>query len=318
MTTVEGTVVKGKGKGANLGFPTVNIPLKQEIESGVYRGKVFVPQENKDNLGYSKEYKGAIFIGREADFLEVYILDFEGDLYNRKIRVEVKEKIREVGDFKSRAGLKEQIAKDIKVINSFYNDMFTGIIKRVSTVEKASYEDNGFFVSIKIPRGWKIEEGESIAVNGVCSTVKDLDEKTFTVEYMPESVKKTTVGNFEKGTEINLEKSLKVNDLLDGHIVQGHVDTRGKIINIKKEEESKLMKIQVPEEFMKYIASKGSIAVDGISLTVVDVGKNWFSTSLVSYTLENTNLGNIREGSEVNIETDILAKYVARLLDYSS
>lgn len=193
--------------------------------------------------------------------------------------------------------------------------MFTGIIKKVSSVENVSYKGNSLFMSIKIPQGWKVWEGESIAINGVCSTIKKLDKKTFVVEYMPETIKKTTVGSFKKGTLVNLEKSLKFNDLVDGHLVQGHVDTTGEVFKVYKVKSSKVLKISVPEKFMKFIAEKGSIAVDGISLTVVDTGKNWFTVSLVSYTLENTNLGIIKVGDEMNIETDILAKYIAKLLN---
>lgn len=192
--------------------------------------------------------------------------------------------------------------------------MFTGIIKKLSSVESVSKRKESLFVSIYVPKGWKIWLGESIAINGVCSTVKKADKKIFEVEYMPETIAKTTVGSFRKGTEINLEKSLKMNDLLDGHIVQGHIDTRGKIIDIKKVKESKVMKIRVPKKFMRLIAEKGSVSVDGISLTVVETGVDWFTISLVSYTLENTNLGNIKIGEEVNIETDVLAKYLDKLL----
>lgn len=192
--------------------------------------------------------------------------------------------------------------------------MFTGIIKKLSIVEKVSEKNGSLFVSIKIPKGWKIWKGESIAINGVCSTVKNLDKKTFTVEYMPETIKKTTVGNFQKGSKVNLETSLKMNDLLDGHIVQGHVDFKAKVQNLKSEGKSKIIKIKVPAKFMKFITEKGSVSIDGISLTVVDTGKDWFTVSLVSFTLENTNLGKIEVGDEVNIETDVLAKYIAKLL----
>jgi riboflavin synthase len=192
--------------------------------------------------------------------------------------------------------------------------MFTGIVKKLSTVEKISLQKGSFFVDIQKPKGWVIKKGESISINGVCSTVKNLSEKAFQVEYMPETISKTTASSFEKGTEVNLEKSLRINDLLDGHIVQGHIDTTGKIIEIKKAKESKVMKIEVPEKFMKFIANKGSVSVDGISLTVVETGKKWFSVSLVSYTLENTNLGCIKVGEKVNIETDVLAKYLDKLI----
>jgi len=106
-----------------------------------------------------------------------------------------------------------------------------------------------------------------------------------------------------------------MNDLLDGHIVQGHVDTRGKVIDVKKVKESVVIKIRIPQKHMRLIAEKGSISVDGISLTVVEAGKNWFSISLVNYTLENTNLGKIGKREEVNIETDVLAKYIDKLLN---
>lgn len=192
--------------------------------------------------------------------------------------------------------------------------MFTGIIKKLSVVEKVSTQGGSLFVMINIPKGWKVWEGESISINGVCSTVKKLDKKTFTVEYMPETIKKTTVGKFKKGTFVNLEKSLKLNDLVDGHLVQGHVDTVGKVLKVYKVKRSKVLKISVPQKFMKFIAEKGSIAIDGISLTVVDTGKNWFTVSLVSYTLDNTNLGSVEAGDEVNIETDVLAKYLDKLI----
>ena len=192
--------------------------------------------------------------------------------------------------------------------------MFTGIIKKVSLVEKISTKKGSLFLEIKRPQNWKIWEGQSIAINGICSTVKKKNTKLFQVEYMPETIKKTTVGDWKAGIVVNLENSLALQDLVDGHLVQGHVDTRGKIINIKKEKEAKVMKIKIPQKFMKLVAEKGSIAVDGISLTVVDTGLDWFSISLVSYTLENTNLGKIKVGEEVNIETDVLAKYLDKLL----
>jgi riboflavin synthase len=159
--------------------------------------------------------------------------------------------------------------------------------------------------------------GESISINGVCSTVRQLDKKNFEVEYMPETLKKTTVGSFKKGTPVNLEKSLKLNDLLDGHLVQGHVDTTGKVAEVRKVKKSKVLKVRVAKRFMKFIAEKGSVALDGISLTVVDTGADWFTVSLVSFTLDNTNLGDIKESDIINIETDIIAKYVAKLISYS-
>ncbi|MDO9231062.1 MAG: riboflavin synthase [bacterium] len=192
--------------------------------------------------------------------------------------------------------------------------MFTGIIKKISTVEKVSKRNESLFVEISRPKGWKIWEGESISINGICSTVKKFNAKIFEVEYMPETIEKTTAGIWKKGTAVNLEKSLTLKDLLDGHIVQGHIDTRGKIVDIRKDKESKIIKIQISPKFMRLVAEKGSVSIDGISLTVVNSGRDWFSVSLVSYTLENTNLGKIKIGDRVNIETDVLAKYLDKLL----
>lgn len=188
--------------------------------------------------------------------------------------------------------------------------MFTGIIKKVSKVEKVSLKKGSLFVEVEKPSGWKIKEGESISINGVCSTARKINNKIFEVEYMPETIKKTTVGSFEKGTIVNLEKSLKMDDLLDGHMVQGHIDTQGKIIEKKKVQESEIVKVRVPKKFMVFIAPKGSVSIDGISLTVVDTGKDWFTVSLVSYTIDNTNMHALDRGDEVNIETDVLAKYI--------
>lgn len=192
--------------------------------------------------------------------------------------------------------------------------MFTGIIKKLSRVAGAQEKNGTFLVSIEIPRGWKIKPGDSVAINGVCSTVKTLKSDAFEVEYMPETLRKTTVGSFKRGIEVNLEKSMGLNDLLDGHIVQGHIDTRGLIKEIKEVKRSRIIKIKVPRKFMALIAEKGSVSVDGISLTVVDIGKDWFTISLVEYTLENTNLGNIKKNTAVNIETDVIAKYIYKIL----
>lgn len=192
--------------------------------------------------------------------------------------------------------------------------MFTGIIKKVSIVQKVSLKNESLFVEIKKPKGLKVWLGQSIAINGVCSTVKKISKNGFIVEYMPETIKKTTVGEYVKNTLVNLETSLKLSDLLDGHLVQGHVDTTGKILEIKKVKESIVLKIKIPVAFMRFVADKGSVAIDGISLTVVETGKDWLTVSLVSFTLENTNLGSIRVGDKVNIETDVLAKYLAKLM----
>ena len=192
--------------------------------------------------------------------------------------------------------------------------MFTGIIKKISTIESIDSKNGSLFAVIKKEKDWPVELGQSISINGVCSTVQKFDKNSFLVEWMPETLKKTTVSSFKKGQLVNLETSLNLNSLLDGHIVQGHVDTVGKVLEIKPLKDSKIIKIKTPTKFLKLIVDKGSVAVDGISLTVVDTGRDWFTVSLVSYTIANTNFQNTKKGDLVNIETDVLAKYVARLM----
>ncbi len=192
--------------------------------------------------------------------------------------------------------------------------MFTGIIKTNGNVRNVLSEGKGLYVWIDKPAGWKPKAGDSINVDGVCSTVKRICGKLFKVEYMPETLKKTTAGFFKKGTIVNLEPSLRANDRLDGHLVQGHVDTTGDIREIKKLGNSVILKIGFPKQYRKFIAEKGSISINGVSLTVVAVRKDWFTVSLVSYTLKHTNLQNLRKGDKVNIEVDVLARYLYTLL----
>lgn len=198
------------------------------------------------------------------------------------------------------------------ILNS--QSMFTGIIKKVSTVDDIYSQNGSLFAVIKKEKNWPVELGQSISINGVCSTVQKFDKNTFLVEWMPETLKKTTVSSFQKGQLVNLETSLNLNSLLDGHIVQGHVDTVGKVLEIKPLKDSKIIKIKIPSKFMKLIVDKGSVAIDGISLTVVDTGRDWFTVSLVSYTVANTNFQNTKKGDLVNIETDVFAKYVTKLM----
>lgn len=192
--------------------------------------------------------------------------------------------------------------------------MFTGIVKD-SKIKKKTLKNGSLFFEIEKPEGWEIKMGESISINGVCSTAIKIENDFFEVEHMPETIKKTTDEFLKEGDLVNLERSVKMSDLLDGHVVQGHVDTKGEIIEIKDVDDSKVVKVKIPEEFMKFVASEGSVSVDGISLTVADTGSDWFTVSLVSYTIENTNMKGAAEGDFVNIETDVLAKYICNFLE---
>jgi riboflavin synthase len=196
--------------------------------------------------------------------------------------------------------------------------MFTGIIQATVKVRKTEKAGECLRVSVERPSHWPLVHGQSIAIDGVCSTVVAFDEQSFDVEYMPETLAKTSVGNFQEGTEVNLERSLTLQDFIDGSLVQGHVDTTGKIEKIKDIGETKEMTLSFPSELKKYIAPKGSIVVNGVSLTVASVDEGGFRIALIPYTLTHTNLGLLEEGSSVNIEVDMLARYAVNALQQPS
>ena len=189
--------------------------------------------------------------------------------------------------------------------------MFTGIVEEVGTV--AILEDYG----LTIRAGQVIEQlklGDSMAVNGTCLTVVEFDRQQFKVDLAPETLRRTALGQLESGNGVNLERPLAVSDRLGGHIVQGHVDASGRIMSIRPEGDCVIFRVRSPKRFMPYIVEKGFIAVDGISLTVVSKGATSFTLSVIPYTLQNTNLREKSAGHRVNLEVDILAKYVESLL----
>jgi len=193
--------------------------------------------------------------------------------------------------------------------------VFSGIVETTSPVLSLNNAEQQRILSIRKPRGWKLTDGESVCVEGVCSTVQGFNNKSsFRVVYMPETLRKTTLGDLQPGNPVNLERSLTLQSLIGGHLVQGHVDTRARIKRIRDEGEARIYTFEVPERFSRYIVPKGSIAVDGISLTVVEAKRSSFECSLLAYTLSHTTLGGKRPGSQVNIEVDILGKYIERLL----
>lgn len=188
--------------------------------------------------------------------------------------------------------------------------MFTGIVEEVGRVSRVGSE--GLTIEAeKVLEGTKV--GDSINVNGVCLTVTGTEGRGFSVEVMPETRRRTNLGRLRPGDPVNLERALPVGGRLGGHLVQGHVDTTGRVLALAREEEALLVTFSASREEMSYIVEKGFIAVDGVSLTVVDRGPSWFRVSLVRYTIENTNLGRKRPGDLVNLEVDIMAKYAQRL-----
>jgi riboflavin synthase len=192
--------------------------------------------------------------------------------------------------------------------------VFSGIVETTSPILSVSNARKQRILTVRKPRGWKFQDGESVSIEGVCSTVQSFDRGLFRVVYMPETLRKTTLGELQTGDKVNLERCLTLQSLIGGHLVQGHVDSTARIKAIRNEGEAKLLTFTIPARLSRYIVPKGSIAVDGISLTVVEATRSTFQCSLLAYTLSHTTLGGKRPGRQVNIEVDILGKYIERLL----
>jgi riboflavin synthase len=189
------------------------------------------------------------------------------------------------------------------------NLMFTGIIEEIGTVK--SIANAGLTVQGKLVlEGTRL--GDSIAVNGACLTVIGLAKDSFTVEIMPETKRLTNIGTLHVGDAVNLERAMPAQGRFGGHFVQGHVDAVGKVSSLKPDGEALIVGISAPEDVARYMVKKCFVAVNGISLTVIDCGPSQFSVSLVGYTRQNTNLGSIRQGVAVNLEIDIIAKYIEK------
>lgn len=189
----------------------------------------------------------------------------------------------------------------------------------MGTVGEARKNRGGMRARISRPAGWKVAPGDSVSVDGICSTVARLARDRFEVDYMPETLARTTAGSFKNGSRVNLELPLRASDRLDGHIVQGHVDARGEVRAVRKVGDSVVLTIGFPKEYAQFIAEKGSIAVNGVSLTVTAVAGGgarmpYFSVALVAYTLAHTNLRALRKGDKVNLEVDIIARYLRALI----
>ncbi len=188
--------------------------------------------------------------------------------------------------------------------------MFSGIVEEVGRLASAS--SKGLIISAsKVLQ--ETEPGASIAVNGVCLTVTGLDDRSVSVDVMPETLKLSNLGRLKRGDEVNLERSLALGDRIGGHLVQGHVDATGRVALVRQEDGAVLLEIETPPELMRYIVAKGFIAVDGISLTVVARNSSSFQVSIVEFSLKHSNLSRRRAGDAVNLEVDVIAKYVEQL-----
>jgi len=188
--------------------------------------------------------------------------------------------------------------------------VFTGIIEEVGRVISAQ-PGSLVIAAEKVLKG--MELGRSIAVNGACLTITDFNATSFSVDIMPETVERTNLGLLSAGDGVNLERPLALGGQLGGHLVQGHVDATGRVASMRQEGEAMLMRIEAPPEVMHYVVEKGFMAVDGISLTVVSREASSFQVSIVEYTRHHTILGERRVGDVVNLEVDIIAKYVEQM-----
>jgi riboflavin synthase len=192
--------------------------------------------------------------------------------------------------------------------------MFTGIVEHVGKVMSVRAGDRVTTLRIDLGPLATLDEGDSISVNGVCLTAVRVGPSTVDVEVVPETSSRTSLAGAEEGGRVNLERAMPADGRFDGHIVQGHVDGVGHVISLVEGGEGTRMRIEIPEGLDRYIVEKGSITVDGVSLTVAELGPSWFEVALIPHTLTMTTLGLRNPEDPVNLEVDVLAKYVERLL----
>ncbi len=192
--------------------------------------------------------------------------------------------------------------------------MFTGLVQDVGTVESIETGPDGARLRIATKLAPEIALGDSVAVDGTCLTATAVENAAFETEAMNQTLRVTALAGVEAGSAVNLELAMRASDRLGGHIVQGHVDGVGTVAAIEEDGFARRLRIELPPELLRYAIGKGSITLSGVSLTVADLGDSWVSVSLIPETLERTNLGRLRRGDRVNVESDVVAKYVERLV----
>ncbi|GIZ07917.1 riboflavin synthase [Flavobacterium sp. UMI-01] len=191
--------------------------------------------------------------------------------------------------------------------------MFTGIIETLGVVQEIKKEDDNIHVTVEASITHELKIDQSVAHNGVCLTVVAIHGNHYTVTAIDETIQKTNVGDWKKGDAVNLERAMKLGDRLDGHIVQGHVDQTARCLSIENANGSWIFTFEYDSALQNITIEKGSITVNGVSLTVVNSKKNQFSVAIIPYTYEHTNFKNFQVGTKVNLEFDVIGKYVARL-----
>ncbi|HEX6454988.1 MAG TPA: riboflavin synthase [Solirubrobacterales bacterium] len=192
--------------------------------------------------------------------------------------------------------------------------MFTGLIEDVGTVDSLDRGEDGARLRISTQLASEIADGDSIAVNGCCLTATAVDADGFETEAMNQTLEVTALGGVEQGGRVNLELAMRASDRLGGHIVQGHVDGVGTVASAENDGFARRIRVELPQDLLKYVVDKGSITLDGVSLTVADLGGSWAEVSLIPETLERTNLADLAPGDRLNVECDVVAKYVERLM----
>jgi len=192
--------------------------------------------------------------------------------------------------------------------------MFTGLVADLGHVARVDSTAEGVRLTVESPLARELGEGDSVAVNGVCLTAVGICGDRFGADVMHETLRRSSLGDVEEGGRVNLELPLRADGRLGGHLVQGHVDGVGAVVDVRDEGFARVVTVEAPAELLRYVVEKGSIAVDGVSLTVAEVGDTTFAVSLIPETLERTNLGAATPGTPVNLEVDILAKYVEKLM----
>ena len=192
--------------------------------------------------------------------------------------------------------------------------MFTGLIQDIGRVESVEAGADGARLRVSTSLAPEIEVGDSVAVNGVCLTATRADAAGFEAEAMNQTLEVTALGGLEAGDRVNLEPALKASDRLGGHIVQGHVDGVGEVVSVEADGFARRLRVALAPELMRYVVEKGSIALGGVSLTVAELGDGWAEASLIPETLERTKFGEAATGDRLNVECDVVAKYVERLV----
>jgi riboflavin synthase len=192
--------------------------------------------------------------------------------------------------------------------------LFTGLVQDLGRIARADRSGNGARVTIETELASEISEGDSVAVNGVCLTATAVGRGSFAAEVMNETLSRTSLAAVQPGAGVNLELPLRPSDRLGGHVVQGHVDGLATIVELRDDGFARRVRIAAGPELLRYVVLKGSIAVDGVSLTVAELDESSFTVSLIPESLGRTNLGAAQSGTKVNVEVDVLAKYVERLI----